>query len=277
MNTTQRVKIKTAMILGLMSTGVVVAATPSTTETSLTKAAPPTKSQDAGSAKSARPQDKQAIKAIKSFLVDQLKMKVEDIQLSEIPNFYQVMTNKGILYISADRRHMFYGDLYHVQDGITNITKRKRGQFLSKKLVAFEKDMIVYHAPKEQYVVTVFTDTSCGYCKMLHEEIDDYLKAGITVRYLAFPRRGRDSANLEEMQSVWCAKEQKKALTAAKKGLPIAKVAINLNCDDIIKQYNLGVSFDVSGTPAIVLANGDIIPGYLPAKKLLAELQKQKK
>jgi len=50
--------------------------------------------------------------------------------------------------------------------------------------------MIVYKAPKEEYQITVFTDSTCGYCRKLHKEIDGFLAEGISVRYMAFPRGG---------------------------------------------------------------------------------------
>ena len=50
--------------------------------------------------------------------------------------------------------------------------------------------MIVYKAPNEKHSITVFTDISCGYCRKLHRELNDLLDAGITVKYLAFPRGG---------------------------------------------------------------------------------------
>lgn len=53
--------------------------------------------------------------------------------------------------------------------------------------------MIVYKAPDEKHVITVFTDITCGYCHKLHEEMKDYNALGITVRYLAFPRQGLES------------------------------------------------------------------------------------
>lgn len=62
-------------------------------------------------------------------------------------------------------------------------------QLLLGKLNALSNEMIVYKAPKEQHVITVFTDITCGYCHKLHEQMSDYNALGITVRYLAFPRQ----------------------------------------------------------------------------------------
>jgi len=118
--------------------------------------------------------------------------------------------------------------------------------------------------------VTVFTDVSCGYCRKLHSQIADYNKLGITVRYLAFPRAGVPSANADEMQAIWCAKDPLKAMTEAKAGKKVSAAS----CDaKIAEQYQLGNSFGVNGTPAIVLEDGNMIPGYQPPEDLLRTLE----
>lgn len=52
--------------------------------------------------------------------------------------------------------------------------------------------MIEYKAANEKYVVTVFTDITCGYCVRLHSQMKEYNDLGITVRYMAFPRQGSE-------------------------------------------------------------------------------------
>jgi len=49
------------------------------------------------------------------------------------------------------------------------------------------------------------------------------------------------------------------------------------SCDiDIANHYALGVQFGVSGTPAIVLSNGYVVPGYQGPQELKAFLDQQK-
>ena len=79
-------------------------------------------------------------------------------------------------------------------------------QLLVGKLNALSNEMIVYKAPKEQHVITVFTDITCGYCHKLHEQMSDYNALGITVRYLAFPRQGLQSQAEQDMKAIWCRK-----------------------------------------------------------------------
>ena len=130
--------------------------------------------------------------------------------------------------------------------------------------------VIEYKAKDEKYVVNVFTDPTCGYCRKLHNEMQDYNNAGITVRYLAFPRGGVGSETYLQMQHIWCTKDSRGAMDAAKDG---DKVKPAMCANPVKQQYELGQSFGINGTPAIILPNGRLIPGYQPAKALLAQLE----
>ena len=55
--------------------------------------------------------------------------------------------------------------------------------------------MVVYPAEGETKSKDyIFTDVDCGYCRKLHKEVPALNKAGIEVRYLAFPRGGLQSS-----------------------------------------------------------------------------------
>ncbi len=176
------------------------------------------------------------------------------------------MTESGVLYISADGKHLLQGPLYDVSgDQPINVTN----QALLKKLEALSSEMIVYKAPEEKHVITVFTDITCGYCRKLHEQMKDYNALGITVRYLAFPRQGLSSQAEKDMRSIWCMADRNKAFDDAMKNNDISPATCKT---DISKHYQLGVQFGIQGTPAIVLQNGTIVPGYQGPKEMLQML-----
>ncbi len=149
-------------------------------------------------------------------------------------------------------------------------------QLNKAKLAGMDKDMIVYPAKNEKYVVTVFTDTSCGYCRKLHNDMQGYNDAGITVRYLAFPRGGERSSNFNQMSAIWGAKDRVKAMHDAKSGT-FDESKITPRPDLVMEQYKLGVAMGVNGTPAIVLEDGTMIPGYQPPAALLQLLDSKAK
>ena len=154
-----------------------------------------------------------------------------------------------------------------------NVTEKSLSLLREGKLKAFEKEMIVYKADDEKHVVTVFSDTSCGYCQKLHAEMADYNNAGITIRYLAFPRGGLNSNAYNTMVSIWCSDDPKLAMDKAKSRQKIA----SKTCDNTVQeQYELGQFFGVTGTPALILEDGSLQPGYLPADRLLQLLEQNK-
>ena len=195
-------------------------------------------------------------------------LNVRAVADSAVPGMLQVQTDKGLFFISDNKQYLFEGNIYDLknkklvnEDILKDI--RKAG------VKNFDGSVIEFKADNEKYVVHVFTDTSCGYCRRLHNEMADLNKAGITVRYLAFPRGGVQSATYDELQSIWCAKDAKQALTDAKNGKAVKQASCQ---NKVAQQYELGQSFGISGTPAIILPDGRLIPGYQPAAALVAAL-----
>jgi thiol:disulfide interchange protein DsbC len=99
--------------------------------------------------------------------------------------------------------------------------------------------------------------------------MDAYASYGIAVNYLMFPRKGLDSEGYKKAVAVWCSVDREKALTEAKLGREIeAKDCTN----PVAEQYQLGQKIGVSGTPAILLEDGTLIPGFVPPAELAQQL-----
>ena len=191
-----------------------------------------------------------------------LGLQQTEIQPSSLPGMKTVLTESGVLYVTEDGKQFIQGPLYDVSGGQpVNVTNK----LLEKKVEALSKEMIVYKAPKEQHVITVFTDITCGYCRKLHSEMADYNALGITVRYLAFPREGMNGQVAKNMESVWCAADPKKAFTTAMNGGEISPIDCKI---DLSRHYKLGILYGIQGTPAMLLQNGMMIPGYQGPKEM---------
>lgn len=200
------------------------------------------------------------------------EVKAENIQPSPVEGLYRVTVPPQVFYVSADGRYVFDGNVIDMQVR-RNLTQEYRDQAVLKAVDEMgEESMIVFAADKPEHVVTVFTDIDCGYCRKLHEHVDAYNKQGITIRYMAYPRAGLNSNSYDKAVSVWCAEDRQKAITAAKQGKPVQ----SQSCDNpVADQYKLGQRIGVSGTPALVLDTGQLIPGYIPPKRLAAILNRE--
>jgi len=208
-----------------------------------------------------------------------LRVNVQAINESPVKGLYEVESDGAIYYVSGDGKFLISGNVYDIDNSMQNITsikmeelRRANTEKYFAKIKEFEKDMIIYKADKEKYVVTAFTDTSCPYCKRLHADIPDYNKLGITIRYLAFPRGGRNSNAYHKMVSIWCSDDPKAMMNKEKSNRSIP----SLSCENnVIDQYNLGVSLGITGTPTLFFEDGTAMPGYLPADRLVKVLQEK--
>lgn len=202
------------------------------------------------------------------------RIAIESLKATPLDNLYEVQLNSGdLLYISADGQYLLAGNLLHLgeQGSITDLTEQTRSQLRRQQLqdIAVE-DQVVFSAEGEaQAVVQIFTDITCPYCVRLHGEVPQLNAAGVEVRYLAFPRQGVGSQAYQKLVNVWCADDPREAMNRAKGGEDLTAG----QCDNpVAEQFEMARSQGIQGTPAIILPDGKVIPGYVPAERLLEEL-----
>ena len=219
--------------------------------------------------------DSEAIQQLKGDLVKVFGAVPDAVNEAPVKGLYEVTYGPKLYYVTLDGRYLFSGELFDLKTR-TNLTEENRSKVRLKTLSSVDKSsMITYKAKgKEKYHITVFTDIDCGYCRKLHSGMKEMNELGITVSYLAYPRAGIGSSSYDKAVNVWCADDRHKAMDEAKRGANPAKAS----CDAPVKQhYELGVQVGVTGTPAIVLSDGTLMPGYLPPKQLLKALEQNSK
>lgn len=198
------------------------------------------------------------------------ELEVSDVEKTDIEGMYLVhFSRQGSVYYVPKGDYFFTGDLLQINKTRFVNVKETRLQEPRKTAIAAipSSEMIIYPATgTKKASITVFTDVDCGYCRKLHNEMAQINALGIEVRYLAYPRAGVGSPSYNKIVSAWCDDDKTAALTKLKNGQPVFTAA----CADnpVAKQYALGGSLGVTGTPAIILESGELLPGYLPAEKL---------
>lgn len=197
---------------------------------------------------------------------------VDSIKQSAIPSLYEVAIGADVIYVTSDGRFMLQGNLIDLVSK-ANLTEDKRAQGRLKIINNIDtKTMIVYSPKQVKHIVTVFTDIDCPYCRKMHEEMADYNKLGIEIRYLAFPRAGINSPSYDKTVAVWCAKDRNAALTASKAGKPVEQKT----CKNPVQDHlSLVETLGLSGTPTLIFEDGTMIPGYVPADRLIKVLEEK--
>jgi len=197
---------------------------------------------------------------------------IDSLQSVDNTGLYEAVLEGEIVYFSQDARYAFQGDVINLETR-DNITENKRVVLRKNTLASLnESDMIIYEPKETKHTLTVFTDIDCGYCRKLHMQMDDYNALGIRIRYMAYPRSGPDSESFVKAEEVWCSEDRKQAMTDAKNGLGVdSKI-----CDSPVSaHYKVGRELGVNGTPALFLESGDMLPGYVPPKRLIKILDER--
>lgn len=198
-------------------------------------------------------------------------VEVDSVEETPIAGIYQVVIGPDIIYMSRDARYVIKGEIIDINER-RNLTEDVRAVSRVKLLDSIDKNEYIEFASENiKDTIYVFTDVDCGYCRKLHNDVAELNSLGISIRYLAYPRAGVESATGREMSNVWCSKDRQNALTAAKNREPVE----GNKCDDpVADQYALGRKLGVRGTPAIYLSDGRMLPGYMPPNEIVKQIRK---
>ena len=210
--------------------------------------------------------------SLKNILPDGAK--IESIEESSIPDIFAVYYGDlQPIYVTKDGSFFIYGDIYKINsNSISNITDESIAERRKIILENIPKDeLISFKSSNEQFSVVVFTDVDCGYCRKLHNQINEYNKLGISINYAAYPRSGLGTSAFTKMVGAWCSDDPKGSISKLKnnKNLDLSF------CDSqpVSKQYVIGQKLGVNGSPAIFSMDGEIFPGYIEPEELLLRLK----
>jgi thiol:disulfide interchange protein DsbC len=195
------------------------------------------------------------------------------IAISETPieGILMVQVSGDIVYATSDGKYLIQGRVIDL-DTREDLTEGAKAEVRREVMADMDTSNQIVFAPEEPtYELTVFTDIDCGYCRKLHEQVPQYNEEGISIRYMAFPRAGIGSRSYEKAVTVWCSDDQQQAMTEAKAGVEMAPI----QCENpVAEQYQLGMTLGVSGTPALLTPDGQLIPGYVPPAQLRQRLDR---
>jgi thiol:disulfide interchange protein DsbC len=198
--------------------------------------------------------------------------KIEDLRPSPIAGIYEFVQGAEVSYITIDGKFFIDGNVYDMKSR-ENLTEEMRAHARVALVGAVpESEMLIFSPPNPKYTITVFTDVDCAYCRKLHSDMAELNRLGIRVRYMFYPRSGPGTESWHKAEVVWCSPNRNDALTRAKAG---ATLDLSKTCGatPVKREYDLGQSIGVRGTPAILTDSGEYIAGYMPPRELLEQIK----
>jgi len=204
------------------------------------------------------------------------QIKVDAVQKSPLPGFYEALAGGHFFYVSEDGRYVVDGNAYDVahKSDLTATSRAKASKAALDKVGPDKRIVFAPQAPVQtRHTVTVFTDIDCPFCRRFHQQIAAYNAKGIAVEYLFNALVIHPDAD-KKAEAVWCAKDRSSAFTAAMGGQDPGRAT----CPNPVSELTqLAQSLGINGTPTILAADGSQIPIQIAQSpdQLAAELDRR--
>ena len=195
---------------------------------------------------------------------------IEKVNKANILGLYEVVMQGQLLYTDEKARYLINGNIFDLKSG-RNLTEER-----ARKLFAIDFDKLPFDLALKrvkgngQRKMAYFTDPNCSFCQRLESELKNVDNVTLHI-FLVANFAGSD----EKVRGVLCSKDQVRAWDdlmlnhvqppAASCDTPMAKVA------------ELSHKLNVNGTPALIFADGVLVPGYMPAVELEKLLNGEKR
>jgi thiol:disulfide interchange protein DsbC len=189
---------------------------------------------------------------------------VESVSRSPMPGLFEVVANGHIFYTDEKVNFIIRGVLFDARTPtMRNVTKVRTAELTAQALRGATDNAIKRVRGNGRRVIYTFEDPNCGYCRQQQKEL---LKLNdVTIYTFLWPILSPDS--MEKSRVVWCAKDRAKAWDdLMSRGIvPQGDTKCDTPFD---KNMELARRFGANGTPAVFLADGSMIGGYVSAEKI---------
>ena len=186
---------------------------------------------------------------------------IEKTSKANILGLYEVVAQGQLFYTDEKAQYLINGSIIDLKT-MRNLTEER-----SRKLFAIDFNSLPFDlAIKKvkgngQRKMAYFSDPNCGFCQKLESELKNVDNVTLYLFMLSI-FQGSD----KKVQGVWCSKDQVKAWD----NLMLNHVQPPVGtCDaPTAKLMELSQKLNINGTPALIFADGTLVPGFKPAAEL---------
>ncbi|MFN7093993.1 MAG: DsbC family protein [Burkholderiales bacterium] len=193
---------------------------------------------------------------------------IDQVDPTPVANIYQVISGRKVFYVDNTGRYAFLGNLVDLT------TKQSLTEQQVKQLSVVDWNKLPLNIALRQVIgkgeqrIAIFTDPDCPFCKRLETETIPKLN-NVTVYYFLFPLSIHANAESDSKKILCSEIPDKVFLDWMKydKILPSKTTCNNAAKLEQMKEVAKKV-IQVEATPTIILPNGAIVTGLVPADYL---------
>lgn len=203
--------------------------------------------------------------------------KVNKVEFAEVPGMWLVEVEKGPnklpIYIDFSKKYVVSGSVIRLADR-GDVTQERAARLNKVDMSRIPLDDALLLGRRDARIkVVVFTDPECPFCKKLHAELKDVVRRDpeIAFQIKMFPLRMHPNA-YGISKSIVCARSLE-FLELSFAGKPVPPAA----CDTRAVDQTIAVAegIGLQSTPALILPNGVVMPGYKPADELIRRIRQE--
>jgi thiol:disulfide interchange protein DsbC len=190
---------------------------------------------------------------------------ISSIKKTPYSGLFEVYMDGQLVYVDAKAQYVFAGDVIDLKNR-RNLTQARLNQLQAVKWDSLPLGNAL-KAVKGNGArkLVVFSDVDCPYCRKFEAELAKV--DNITVYTFLYPIEGLHPKAVQASKQIWCAPDRNKAWNDYITGGNVP--ANEGKCANPVEAtIALGNKLKVSGTPTIIFANGQRVPGMVPAAQL---------
>lgn len=190
--------------------------------------------------------------------------KIDEVSKTPMPGLYEVRINQSDLFYTDEKGDfLIQGSLIDTKAKV-DLTEQRLDKLTA---IAFKdlplKDSFTIVRGNGKRKMAVFEDPNCGYCKKFERDLTKV--DNVTVHVFLYPILSADSG--EKSKNIWCAKDKGKAFLD---WMVRDVTPPTATCDTsaIARNVEFGKKMRITGTPAMIFADGTRVPGAIGADRV---------
>jgi thiol:disulfide interchange protein DsbC len=200
--------------------------------------------------------------------------KIDEITKTAMPGLFEVRVGgTDIFYTDAEGNFFIQGNLIDTKNR-RNVTEERIAKLTEIDFDTLPlKDAFTVVRGNGKRKIAVFEDPNCGYCKRFETDLQNV--NNVTVYMFLYPILGQ--ASTDRSKNIWCAKDRAKAWTDwMVKSADTAAAPAACDTAALTRNVEFGKKHKITGTPTLIFADGNRVPGAIGAaqvEKFLAEVK----
>lgn len=190
---------------------------------------------------------------------------IASVKKTPYSGLFEVYLDGQLVYVDGKAQYIFAGDVIELKSR-DNLTQARLNQLqaIDWKILPLDNALKTVKGNGARKLV-VFSDVDCPYCRKFEAELAKV--DNITVYTFLYPIEGLHPKAIQASKQIWCAPDRNKAWDEYITGGSVPKN--DGKCaNPVDATIALGNKLKISGTPTLIFANGQRVPGMVPAAQL---------